>query len=61
MAMLRPGGKVLRIAEQTVPGLASEKKVAKKPKGPSLPYKIGVEETVIETNENGGRLPKGLR
>lgn len=59
MAMPRPKGKALQIAEETVPGLRAQKRN----KAGKMPYraKADVETIKIDINRNGGKLPQKYR
>jgi hypothetical protein len=55
MAMPRPSGKALKIAKEVVPGLPQHLHGASSKKG--NPVADNYESTIIEINENRGRLP----
>lgn len=59
MAMMRPQGKPLKIAEKVIPGLRYRNDASK----PGIwgERSTSVENLYIETNANGGKLPKKYR
>lgn len=59
MAMPRPEGKALRIAEKTIPGMRKEK--AQKSSRSNPREYVDVETLKMEVNTNQGRLPKKYR
>lgn len=56
MAMTRPSGESLKIAEKTIPGLNMNQRIYKRKKEKSIP-KDDVELKIVNINENNGRTP----